>query len=62
MAGTGFVGIRLPNNKIALELIRRWGVPISAPSANKFGHISPTTSNHVYNDFVNDSILILKGG
>ena len=43
MAGTGFVGLRCPNNKIALKLIKLSGVPIAAPSANKFGHISPST-------------------
>ena len=50
-AGTGFVGIRIPKNKVALDLIRNSGVPIAAPSANLFNHISPVTAEHVFKDF-----------
>ena len=50
-AETGFIGIRMPNNEIALELLRTYGKPIAAPSANKFGHVSPTKAEHVYKDF-----------
>lgn len=46
-SGLPTVGIRMPNNPIALELIRLSGRPIAAPSANKFGRISPTTAAHV---------------
>ena len=46
-AGLPTVGIRMPNNPIALELIRRSGCPIAAPSANKFGEVSPTRAIHV---------------
>lgn len=46
-SGLPTVGIRMPNNEIALTLIRESGCPISAPSANKFGRISPTTAAHV---------------
>lgn len=41
------VGIRMPDHPVALELIRRSGCPIAAPSANKFGQLSPTTAAHV---------------
>lgn len=41
------VGIRMPDHLVALELIRRAGCPIAAPSANKFGQLSPTTAAHV---------------
>jgi L-threonylcarbamoyladenylate synthase len=62
-AETGFVGLRMPNHQIALELLRESGVPIAAPSANKFGHVSPTKAEHVYNDFHLDSeVTILDGG
>ena len=62
-ADTGFVGLRMPNNKIALDLIQQSGLPIAAPSANKFGHISPTKAEHVYNDFYLDSeVTIIDGG
>jgi len=44
-------------------LLKESGVPIAAPSANKFGHVSPTKAEHVYNDFYKDSeVTILDGG
>ncbi|NCA81059.1 MAG: threonylcarbamoyl-AMP synthase, partial [Sphingobacteriia bacterium] len=46
-SGLPTVGIRMPNNEIALQLISEAGLPIAAPSANKFGRISPTTAQHV---------------
>ena len=62
-AETGFVGLRMPNSAIALELLKESGLPIAAPSANKFGHVSPTKAEHVYNDFHLDSeVTILDGG
>jgi L-threonylcarbamoyladenylate synthase len=62
-ADTGFIGIRVPAHPIALQLLEKAGVPIAAPSANKFGHVSPTKAEHVYNDFCKDSeVVILDGG
>jgi L-threonylcarbamoyladenylate synthase len=49
-AGRPLVGVRMPSHPVALELIRRAGVPVAAPSANTFGHISPTTAAHVLAD------------
>ncbi len=49
-AGRPLVGVRVPSHPVALELIRRAGVPVAAPSANRFGHISPTTAQHVLDD------------
>lgn len=46
-SGLPTVGIRMPANEMALELIRHSGCPIAAPSANKFGRISPTSAAHV---------------
>jgi L-threonylcarbamoyladenylate synthase len=46
-SGLPTVGVRMPDNEIALELIRTAGCPIAAPSANKFGRISPTSAAHV---------------
>lgn len=60
-AGIPTVGIRMPNNSIALELIQTSGCPIAAPSANKFGRISPTTSAHVRKQLP-DVDYILEGG
>jgi L-threonylcarbamoyladenylate synthase len=49
-AGRPLVGVRMPAHPVALELIRRAGVPVAAPSANLFAHISPTTADHVLED------------
>ena len=63
-AQTGWIGIRSPNHPLALELISQSGLPIAAPSANIFAHVSPTTSDHVCADFLNSDyeILVLDGG
>lgn len=42
-AGTGKVGVRVPNHPVALALLRACNVPVAAPSANRFGHVSPTS-------------------
>jgi L-threonylcarbamoyladenylate synthase len=60
-SGLPTVGIRMPGNIIALELIRKSGFPIAAPSANKFGRISPTTAAHVKKQLPNVD-CILDGG
>jgi L-threonylcarbamoyladenylate synthase len=49
-AGRPLVGVRMPAHPVALALIRRAGVPVAAPSANLFSHISPTTAQHVLAD------------
>lgn len=46
-AGLPTVGLRMPNHPLALELIRAAGVPIAAPSANRFTELSPTAAGHV---------------
>jgi L-threonylcarbamoyladenylate synthase len=48
-AGTGNVALRMPNTHAALQLTLN--CPVAAPSANKFGHVSPTTAQHVFDDF-----------
>ena len=60
-AGLSTVGVRMPRHPIALELIRAAGVPIAAPSANKFTGLSPTTAQHVRDAF-GDAIPVLEGG
>jgi L-threonylcarbamoyladenylate synthase len=49
-AGRPLVGVRMPAHPVALAVIRRAGVPVAAPSANRFGHTSPTTAEHVLED------------
>ena len=61
-AGLNTIAIRMPNNKIALKLIKASGVPIAAPSANKFTKPSPTLTKHVLEDFKNKIPLIIDGG
>lgn len=52
-ANSAYVGIRIPNHPVALQLIEQCGFPLAAPSANLFGHVSPTTAQHVFNDLGN---------
>jgi L-threonylcarbamoyladenylate synthase len=61
-AGRPLVGIRMPAHSVAFELIRQAGVPIAAPSANVFGHISPTTAAHVREDLDGRIDAILDAG
>ena len=61
-AGRPLVGVRMPAHPVALELIRRAGVPIAAPSANLFSHISPTTAEHVLEDLDGRIDAILDAG
>lgn len=58
-ADTGFVGVRIPSHPVAMKLLKAAKVPVAAPSANRFGHVSPTTANHVYDDLGNAEISIL---
>ncbi len=61
-AGLPTVAVRVPAHEVALELIRRAGVPIAAPSANRFGSVSPTTAKHVRESLGDSVDLILDGG
>jgi len=61
-AGRPLVGIRMPAHPVAFELIRQAGVPVAAPSANVFGHISPTTAAHVLEDLDGRIDAILDAG
>ena len=60
-SGLQTVGIRMPNNPIALELIKKSNCPIAAPSANKFGQLSPVSAYHVKKQLPNVD-YILDGG
>jgi L-threonylcarbamoyladenylate synthase len=61
-AGLDTVGIRVPSNTIALALIREAGVPIAAPSANRFTELSPTTAQHVRETLGDRVAMVLDGG
>ncbi len=61
-AGLPTVGIRMPSHPVALSLIRTFGQPIAAPSANPFSYMSPTKAEHVARMFPEGLPLILDGG
>jgi L-threonylcarbamoyladenylate synthase len=61
-AGLDSVGVRVPAHAVALELIRRAGVPIAAPSANRFTEISPTTAAHVRDSLGSTVDMVLDAG
>jgi L-threonylcarbamoyladenylate synthase len=56
------VGLRMPAHPIALALIRAAGVPLAAPSANRFTELSPTTADHVRRSLGSDIDYLLDGG
>jgi L-threonylcarbamoyladenylate synthase len=58
-ANTGFVACRSPSHSLARELLRHARVPLGAPSANKFGHVSPTTALHVLDDLKDEDVWIV---
>ncbi len=58
-AGLGTVGIRVPRHPVALALLREAGVPIAAPSANRFTQLSPTESKHLDRSLAD---VVLEGG
>lgn len=61
-AGLSTVGLRVPRHAVALELLRAAGVPIAAPSANRFTQLSPTTAQHVRDAFGAETPFLLDGG
>ncbi|MDR0318920.1 MAG: threonylcarbamoyl-AMP synthase [Nitrososphaerota archaeon] len=62
VANLDTVAIRMPNDNIALALIKQSGLPIAAPSANLSGKPSPTTAQHVYIDLNGKIDAIIDGG
>jgi L-threonylcarbamoyladenylate synthase len=59
--GFDTIAMRCPSHPVARALLAEFDNPISAPSANKSGHISPTTARHVEDEF-GDAITIIDGG
>ena len=60
--GRDTVAVRIPDNAFTRQLIINLGSPIAAPSANRFGKVSPTTAQHVCDDLQNDVDLIVDDG
>jgi L-threonylcarbamoyladenylate synthase len=61
-AGLETIAIRVPAHPVALEILRAFGGPVVAPSANLSGHVSPTTAAHVQSDLAGRIDLIVDGG
>ena len=61
MANTGFVGVRCPSHPLAQALLAKCKVPVAAPSANRFGHVSPTMAAHVLADLGSNNVKVLNG-
>ena len=60
--GRDTVGLRVPDHPVALALLDAFGGGLAAPSANRFGRVSPTTAAHVRADLGDDVDLVLDGG
>ena len=60
--GRDTVGLRVPNHPVALDLLEAFGGGVAAPSANRFGHVSPTTPQHVLRDLAGRIDLVVDGG
>jgi L-threonylcarbamoyladenylate synthase len=61
-AGLGSIAVRVPQHPVALAILDRLGRPVVAPSANRSGHVSPTTAKHVLDDLGGRIDLIVDGG
>ncbi|MDB5038124.1 MAG: putative Sua5-like translation factor [Bacteriovoracaceae bacterium] len=60
-AGLSTVALRMPLHPVAQKLLREVNVPLAAPSANKFGKVSPTLARHVEEEF-GEELFVLDGG
>jgi L-threonylcarbamoyladenylate synthase len=61
-AGLDSIALRVPDHALARAILRAFGKPIVAPSANVSGHVSPTTAAHVFEDLDGRIDLIVDGG
>lgn len=61
-SGLATVAVRVPVHPLARQMIREAGCPVAAPSANRFGSISPTCARHVYAQFGDELQGIVDGG
>ncbi len=61
-AGLDSIGVRVPDHAVAQQILAAFGRPVVAPSANRSGHVSPTTAAHVRADLGGRIDLIIDGG
>jgi len=62
VGGRSTIGLRVPDHPVALALLTQFGGGVAAPSANRFGHVSPTTAAHVVDDLDGVVDVIIDGG
>ncbi len=62
VGGRSTVGLRIPSHPVGLAVIRAFGGGVAAPSANRFGHVSPTTADHVLADLGGRIDAVIDGG
>lgn len=60
--GLASVGLRAPSHPVAIELLDRFGRGLAAPSANRYGHVSPTTAQHVLDDLDGRIAAVVESG
>jgi L-threonylcarbamoyladenylate synthase len=60
--GQDTVGLRVPGHPLALELLKAFDGGVAAPSANRFGHVSPTIAQHVHEELGGAVAMVLDGG
>ena len=60
--GSPWIGIRVPQHPLTLALLRNLSFPLAAPSANRFGYVSPTSPQHVAEQLSEQVAYILDGG
>jgi L-threonylcarbamoyladenylate synthase len=61
-AGLNTIAVRVPRHDVARAILTAFGKPVAAPSANRSGHVSPTTAHHVQSDLAGRIDLIVDGG
>jgi L-threonylcarbamoyladenylate synthase len=62
LAGLDSVALRVPSHPVALALLKAFGGPVVAPSANRSGHVSPTSAAHVLTDLRGRIDMVIDGG
>jgi L-threonylcarbamoyladenylate synthase len=62
MAGLDTIAVRVPDHEVARDILSAFGKAVVAPSANRSGHVSPTTAEHVQADLAGRIDLIIDGG
>lgn len=60
--GQDTIAVRIPSHPVAQQLLNAFGGGIAAPSANRFGHVSPTRAEHVREEFGDEIKYVLDGG